>query len=154
MAKIQITESELKQIIRESVGNVLDEIENGNAFTNLTYTKQVPGTNMPPNLPAGYNLMTPDAQKNAVTQKNAAINSTLTWWNNLGTIGQIKEIQKLVGLTGKDVDGKIGPQTLAYIYRALKTDSELAQAEFKRGKQGVYNQPKWMRPGTASAQNK
>ena len=62
-------------------------------------------------------------------------------WNNLGTVGQIKVIQELVGATP---DGKIGPQTLGKIFVALKKNSGVINPRYMRevtwekGKPGIY----------------
>lgn len=127
MAKIQISESELRQIIRESVENVINE-DGGFMYT-------------PPAAPsaqAGNDRIGPGpslTQDQAKT-RNATANAALSSWNKLGTVGQIRAIQKLVGATP---DGKMGPETLGKIYVALRNgNSGLENVNFKPGKAGTY----------------
>jgi hypothetical protein len=130
MAKIQISESELKHIIRESVENVINE-DGGFMYT-------------PPAAPsaqAGNDRIGPGpslTQDQAKT-RNATANAALSSWNKLGTVGQIRAIQRLVGIPEKECDGKIGPQTLGKIYVALrKGQSGLENVNFRPGKMGTY----------------
>lgn len=95
MAKIKVTEGELKQLIRESVENILNEAAPGSGVL----------------LPA-----------DDINARNDATTSALSTWKALGTVGQIKEIQKLVGATP---DGKMGPQTLAKIFIKLGGNAQV-----------------------------
>lgn len=122
-----MSESELKQIIRESVKNVMNE-DGGFMYT-------------PPAAPsaqAGNDRIGPGPSmtRDQADARNAATNAALSSWNKLGTVGQIKTIQKLVGATP---DGKMGPQTLGKIYVALrKGQSGLENVNFRPGKVGTY----------------
>ena len=134
MAKLQISENELKQIIRESVKNVINE-DGGFMYT-------------PPAAPAGNDPIGPGpsitqgqaAERRAQADtRNAVANAALSSWNKLGTVGQIKTIQRLVGIPEKECDGKIGPQTLGKIYVALrKGQSGLENVNFRPGRTGTY----------------
>jgi len=127
MAKIQISESELKQIIRESVEGVINE-DGGFMYT-------------PPAAPsaqAGNDRIGPGPSmtRDQANTRNNVANSALSSWNKLGSIGQIKAIQKLVGATP---DGKMGPETLGKIYVALRNgNSGLENVNFRPGKAGTY----------------
>lgn len=127
MAKIQISESELRQVIRESVENALNE-DGGFMYTPPTA----------PSAQAGNDRIGPgpSLSRNQANAQNAAANSALSSWNKLGTVGQIKAIQKLVGAVP---DGKIGPQMLGKIYVALRNGkSGLNNVNFRPGRDGTY----------------
>lgn len=130
MAKIRITENELKQLIRESVENVVNEdygVPNYfEAYKQQAQAQQAGNERIAPG---------PTITRSQADARNATVNAALSNWNKLGTIGQIKEIQKLVGATP---DGKIGPQTLGKIYVALQKGSGLEYADFRPGKAGTY----------------
>jgi hypothetical protein len=124
MAKLQISENELKQIIRESVKNVINE-DGGFMYT-------------PPAAPAGNDRIGPGPSmtRDQANTRNNVANAALSSWNKLGTVGQIKAIQKLVGATP---DGKMGPETLGKIYVALrKGQSGLENVNFRPGRAGTY----------------
>jgi hypothetical protein len=130
MAKIKMSESELRQIIRESVENVLNE---DGGFMSTPPTMWTPPTAQAGNDRIGPG---PSLTRNQADAMNAEANAALTAWNKLGTVGQIREIQKLVGAYP---DGKMGPQTLGKIYIALKNrKSGLENVNFRPGKSGTY----------------
>lgn len=68
-------------------------------------------------------------------------------WNALGRINQIKAIQAAVGIPQDEQDGKIGPQTLGMIFRALGKNvygvngANLKNANWKYNKPGYENNP-------------
>ena len=130
MAKIQITENKLKQIIRECVENVINE---ESTFPNY-YEMYKQQENNPANQTLDGTNVT--MTRKQADERNAEVNNALSSWNKLGTVGQIREIQKLVGATP---DGKLGPQTLGKIYIALTKNNPLQHASFRSGKQGTYN---------------
>jgi hypothetical protein len=133
MAKIKITENELKQIIRESVNSVIGLNEDWQPWT-------------PPQQGQGAGVRAPLAPNDQIDARNAKNSAALTAWNNLGTIGQIKAIQRLAGIPAAQCDGKIGPQTLAKVYIALSkgkageaiNGDDLNQSSFRSGKPGTY----------------
>ena len=140
MAKIQITESELKQIVRESVETVINE---GPSFQNY-YQNLQQGFNPANTSISGHGPYVTHGQVDAT-------NNALTTWNKLGTVGQVKEIQRLAGVPENECDGRIGPQTLAKVYIALRRGNtsvstgatinadDLNRASFRPGKVGTYN---------------
>ncbi len=134
MARIKVTENELKRIIRESIQNVINE---DGDFTNYYQQLQNKTTYGNDHIEPGAGL-TPDQ---ANTRNNVA-NAALSNWNKLGTVGQIRAIQRLVGIPEKECDGKIGPQTLGKIYVTLRTlqgqQSGLENVDFRPGKAGTY----------------
>jgi hypothetical protein len=130
MAKIKISESELRQIIRESVENIINE-DGG-----FMYTPPAAPSAQPGNDRIGRG---PSMTRDQADVKNATSNAALSSWNKLGTVGQIRAIQRLVGIPEKECDGKIGPQTLGKIYVALrKGQSGLENVNFRPGKMGTY----------------
>lgn len=127
MAKIRINEDELKQIIRESVENVINQDNNFPNYYNQYKAQQAKDDRIGPG---------PSLTRNQADAMNTEANAALTAWNKLGTVGQIREIQKLVGAYP---DGKMGPQTLGKIYIALKNrKSGLENVNFRPGKSGTY----------------
>ena len=139
MAKIQISESELKQIIRESVENVINE-DGGFMYTPPAAPSAQAG-NAPIDSHAGVSITNNQAaeRRAQADTRNAVANASLSSWNKLGTVGQIRAIQRLVGIPEKECDGKIGPQTLGKIYVALrKGQSGLENVNFRPGKMGTY----------------
>lgn len=139
MAKILVTESKLKQIIRESIESLLNEdgdlMWNSGQLWNGGQYRPQPDPNDQPLGPA------PASTQNQINQRNQAANASLNAWNKLGTVGQIKAIQQLVGATP---DGKIGPQTLGKIFMALNKKSgeinpaDMGGVNWVKGKQGTY----------------
>lgn len=130
MAKIKISESELRQIIRESVENIINE-DGGFMYTPPAAPSAQPGNDR---IGPG-----PSMTRNQADVKNVTTNAALSSWNKLGTVGQIRAIQRLVGIPEKECDGKIGPQTLGKIYVALrKGQSGLENVNFRPGKMGTY----------------
>ena len=120
-----------------------------NGYNSNTSNQQTTTTSEP------TNAATNQGQKGA---EPAGIQSGVNNWNALGVVEQIRLIQRAVGLSGADADGRVGPQTTASIVRALinknsTIDNELAQKnigaqsftdkylKFERGKKTVYNQP-------------
>ena len=136
MAKLKVTENELKKIIRESVEAVLNE--------------DFEGQWKPEPQPASPQVNAPVETPDQVASRNAAANTAnsgaLNAWNKLGTVGQIKEIQKLAGIPAAQCDGKIGPQTLAKVYIALAKGKSgmsvdanaLSNSNFRPGRAGKY----------------
>ena len=135
MAKLKVTENELKKIIRESVEKVLNE-----DFEGQWKPEQpaAPAVNTP--------LETPDQVASRDAAANTANSGALNAWNKLGTVGQIKEIQKLAGIPAAQCDGRIGPQTLAKVYIALAKGKSgmsvdanaLSNSNFRPGRAGTY----------------
>jgi hypothetical protein len=131
MAKVRINENELRKIIRESIQNVINEDNVPNYYEEYYGNRQ----------PSGQDPIDPRAPGVSLTRdqadaKNAAANAALSSWNKLGTAGQIKAIQQLVGATP---DGKMGPQTLGKIYVALRNGkSGLESVDFRPGRAGKY----------------
>ena len=132
MARMRISENELKKIIRESIEKVVNE---DNTFPN-TYAQLNQQFNQSN---AGDERIGPGpsltrAQADA---RNAITNAALSNWNSLGTVGQIKAIQNLVGAKP---DGKLGPETLGKIYVALRKgeNHNLDYVNFRPGKKGTY----------------
>lgn len=68
-------------------------------------------------------------------------------WNALGRINQIKAIQAAAGIPKEEQDGKIGPQTLGMIFRALGQNvygvngANLKNANWRYNKPGYENNP-------------
>lgn len=133
MGKIRVTENDLKRIIRESVQNVIGLDEGWQPW-------------MPPQQEQGAAVKVPLATNDQIDARNAKNSAALTAWNKLGTIGQIKTIQRLAGIPEAQCDGKIGPQTLAMVYIALSkgkageaiNSDDLNQSTFRSGKRGTY----------------
>ena len=165
MARIRITENELKQIIRESVIRAINEdwqpfyTAPTNKFS-ATDERFLPHDDSSPSQSA-----TPSQQSTATTRnnhpesrpplisnqeidnKNAANSGALNSWKKLGTVGQIRLIQKLAGIPASQCDGRIGPQTLAKVYIALSKgksgegiidSTALSNSSFMPGRQGTY----------------
>ena len=140
MAKIRITENELKQIIRESVDNVIASTGNGVG----PYWK---GNPLPDGAEKDYPTGSgPQLTRGQVDTVNTNATNALTAWKKLGTVGQIKTIQRLAGIPAAQCDGRIGPQTLAKVYIALSKGKageainadDLSKSSFQPGKTGTY----------------
>ncbi len=139
MAKLKVTENELKKIIRESVETVLNE----DGYQGFTGNFRQGFT---PEQPAAPAVNGPAATAGQVSDRNTANSNALTAWKKLGTVGQVKLIQKLAGIPEAQCDGKIGPQTLAKVYIALakgrtgaSVDADaLNQSSFRPGRVGTY----------------
>ena len=133
MAKIHVTEEELKQLIRESVENAISMNENFTGYP-MPQPQQQPS------------VKSPLAPNDQIDARNAKNSGALAAWNKLGTVGQIKTIQRLAGIPAAQCDGKIGPQTLAKVYIALSKGKageainadDLSQSSFRPGKTGTY----------------
>ena len=132
MARIQISENNLKEIIRECVEKVINEDYTDFKGSYYDQNMQQSPAYKPENQPTGPG---PSLTRGQVDANNAAVNNALNNWNKLGVVGQIREIQKLVGA---EPDGKIGPQTLGKIYVKLTKNSDLAQVNFRSGRRGTY----------------
>jgi len=146
MSKVRITENELKQIIRESVENVINSMNEGeDSFGwNPGYAAN-PQTN---HVLATNDQMADRARENH--EFNQGANTSLQRWNSLGTVGQLKVIQQLVGIPAAQCDGKLGPQTLGAILMKVTNGQEvntpkgtiypkyLTGTKWNYGKPGTY----------------
>lgn len=148
MAKIQVNETQLKNLIKESVEKILNE---QGEFSTATpdWTQQAnPNSNIRVPMATQQQLDARAADRaREVYQQNNEANASLDRWNKLGTIGQIKAIQQLVGA---EQDGKLGPQTLGKIFMALGKRQQITtpagviypdamkNVKWGYGKQGTY----------------
>ena len=149
MAKIQVTESKLKQIIRESIENLLNE-DGLSRWNAMVQSQQGPNdqqtepssrlkqyqtkqqgqaataqqgqaaTTQQNQASNDYDSLIRQRNNTLINKQNRLANASLNAWNNLSTVEQIKVIQKLVYAIP---DGKIGPQTLGKIFMALNQKS-------------------------------
>lgn len=149
MAKIKITENELKQLIRESVEGVLEEAT-PNTWNGPV---QIPGTAPTPGNTTRVPYATPNQMADRERENyefNQGANTSLQRWNNLGAVGQLKVIQQLAGIPAAQCDGKLGPQTLGTIFMKLANGQQvstpqgiiypqyLGKTKWNYGKPGTY----------------
>lgn len=132
MARVQVSEKRLKSIIRECVENVLNE----DSFPDF-YGQTFQRSNDPADEPIMPNAPGASLTRAQADVRNVKTNAALSSWNALGTVGQIKAIQNLVGAKP---DGKLGPETLGKIYVALRKGEShnLDYVNFRPGKKGTY----------------
>ena len=177
MAKIRITESELRNLIRESIENIFEQgTGDGQGWKGAAPSWN--GNYAPSPSPVGDGVKDPQGAVNTRTQakpeqtapvsrkpatvgrdgkytdaldqdtheRDVATQNAVNAWNSLGTVGQLKKIQAAVGLTGTEVDGRIGPQTLARIFIKIGNGQvvggidtkALGNVVFNYGKKGTY----------------